>query len=798
VKKTIYIFLYATLSLILITANAQGEGKAINFDGKDDYIVVPSSPSLNPQKQITIEFWIKITKTTNEWSPIIHKGGSYGSKHKNREYSVWLNKKPHFHLASAGDKAGQHRLNSNKIQTGKWVFFSATIDRVKHFMKIYINGKLDAELKDTYYSFNNNNFDLRFGWGEERQSNYSPFCGILDDIRIFKCALSPEEIQASMDRELTGNEDDLVLYYNFNELTSDGKVKDLSSFGNHGIIHGGAKLVNSYAPLEPSRPSQAFPPDLVLENLRFNESSGNQALDGLETGNIQFDLVNKGRGNANNIEIKITPLTSGRNLSFNTTTKFSKIYSKSRENVHIPITADIDVQSLSRQFRIEVTEVYGFDADPAIITFDTQALVPLDLRIEQIAIDDHEDQEGEGFSYGNDNSIIEPGESIEVTAYIQNFGEGDAENVKAEVKCNTSDRNITCTPDGKSSFNLEDIESGDYRKVEFYFFTSRRYSEENIPISIKLTESKGKFDKTVDLGLKLGKRSQNIVEVQVAKIETKKTSKIRQIEGIFKLSDVDKDIPTTQMQGENILAVIIGIEQYKYAPNVLFAERDAQTFYNYTKSVFGIPDRNIYLRINEGATSGEFHKIFAEDGWIARRLKKDKTEVIVYYSGHGAPDTKSKKGYLIPSDIDPNYASTGLSLDDMYSSLSKLEAKSVTVFLDACFSGESRSEEMLITGTRPVSILINNPILTSDKIGVFTASTGDQYSSAYPDKNHGLFTYYLLKALKGEACGDDRNLTLVELFEYVRENVNNTAGYLDKEQTPTFNGGNRKRVLVKY
>jgi len=315
---------------------------------------------------------------------------------------------------------------------------------------------------------------------------------------------------------------------------------------------------------------------------------------------------------------------------------------------------------------------------------------------------------------------------------------------------------------------------------------------------VELTEEKGLSDKTIDLGLKLGKRTPNIVEIQVAKVETQKPRKIREIEDIVELADVDKNIPQTSMTGQNTLAVIIGLEKYKYAPDVIFASRDAQVFYQYVKSIFGIPERNIYLRMNDGATSGEFQKVFAEDGWIARRLKKNITDVMVFFSGHGAPDSKSKKGFLIPYDIDPNYATTGVSLDELYSSLAKLEAKSVTVFLDACFSGVSRSNEMLIASVRPVSISIRNPVLLRENMAVFSASTDDEYSSAYPEKQHGLFTYFLLKGLRGEAKGYDNELTIKELFEFVRNHVLETAGYLDTEQTPTLVGRNTKRILVEY
>ena len=536
-----------------------------------------------------------------------------------------------------------------------------------------------------------------------------------------------------------------------------------------------------------------YPADLKIEDLRFNEPSSNKSLDALEKGRIIFKLVNNGKGYATQININITPLLSENNLYYEPMTILKKIPPKSSEIIEIPITADIKVGLEKRKFRIDVSEYFGFDADPALISFTTSPFIPPNLQVNQTAIDDDND----GDSFGNGNSIIEAGESIEVTAFVQNFGKGKAENVKAEIIFDTKDRNITYPDEGKI-YDLSTISSGDYRELRFYFYTSKRYKAANLPISIKIEESKGQFGKMIDLGLKAGKRTKNIVDVKIEKIiALEEQIKIKEIKGIVNISDVDENIPDLDRDGTNTLAVIIGIENYKYAPNVEFADRDAQYFYEYSKSVFGIPEPNIYFRLDEGATSGEFNKIFSEDGWIARRLASD-TDVIFYYSGHGAPDLKTKKGYLIPNDIDPNYPSTGYSLDKIYESLSNLGANSVTVFIDACFSGESRSEEMLIAGIRPISIEISNPILMTDNFSIFTASTGKQYSTSYPEKFHGLFTYFLLKGLMGEAKGRDEDLTIKELYDYIEQNVSRQAGYLDKEQNPTLLGENKNRILLSY
>ncbi len=420
------------------------------------------------------------------------------------------------------------------------------------------------------------------------------------------------------------------------------------------------------------------------------------------------------------------------------------------------------------------------------------AAVQPKLEVRQIAINDKEDIGNLSAAYGNGNSIIEPGESVEVTAFVQNFGLVTAKNVVAKIELATDDRNISF-PDEYKTFKLGDIPSGDYKKLSFFFFTSRRYASKDIPFKLILTA--GSYKTEQSLGLKMNERTKNIVDVNISKLNLKETAEMKEIEEIVVLSDVDKDIPKTNFNGENTLAVIIGIENYKYAPAVDNAKRDAQVFYKYAVNVFGIPEENIYFLTNREATLGEFNKIFSKDGWLARRSEQGKTNVVVYYAGHGAPDTKTKTAYLIPYDIDPNYAKTGFALNKMYRSLAGLQAKSVTVFIDACFSGISRSNKMLIAGARGVIIKPESSEFSAKNMVVLSAAQDDEYSVSYPEKYHGLFTYYLLKELKSKAF-DLPNITVREFFNDIKTQVVKRAGYLDKQQTPTLQGNDKDRPVL--
>ena len=67
------------------------------------------------------------------------------------------------------------------------------------------------------------------------------------------------------------------------------------------------------------------------------------------------------------------------------------------------------------------------------------------------------------------------------------------------------------------------------------------------------------------------------------------------------------------------------------------------------------------------------------------------------------------------------------------------------------------------------------------------ATSTDEVSHAYYEKRHGLFTYYLLSGLKGEADRDDDGWTSIkELYGYVRTNVRRVSRRLQSEQTPVI------------
>lgn len=236
----------------------------------------------------------------------------------------------------------------------------------------------------------------------------------------------------------------------------------------------------------------------------------------------------------------------------------------------------------------------------------------------------------------------------------------------------------------------------------------------------------------------------------------------------------------------NNYAVVIGISQYReeVIPKVAYAVKDAEAIAQLLESQGGIPKVNIKLLTGAKATIGDLRSHFGD--WLQMRIKPDST-VYVYFAGHGTPNPQTGEAYLVPWDGHPDFLSGLFPLKELYETLSKLPAKDIIVFLDSCFSG-APGRSVLQKGARPMVISVENPLLASGNVIVLAASTGNQISSDYDRSEHGLFTYYLLKGLRGAADQDqDQRVTLKELAPYVRQQVAKTSvDELNREQTPVL------------
>jgi hypothetical protein len=268
---------------------------------------------------------------------------------------------------------------------------------------------------------------------------------------------------------------------------------------------------------------------------------------------------------------------------------------------------------------------------------------------------------------------------------------------------------------------------------------------------------------------------------------TTRTRDVRDEEPVAE-SDVDRPPATKRKAKRNAYAVVFGIEKYREKlPKAEFAARDAKTMGVYLTKVLGYPEENVVVRTNDLASRNDMEKYFGQ--WLKNNVEPGGT-VFIYYSGHGAPNPKTGDAYLVPYDGDPTYVdTTAFPLKRLYESLEKLPAKEIVVVLDSCFSGAG-GRSVLAKGAKPMVISVENPVVATGKTIVLAASSGDQMSSSYEEKGHGLMTYFFLKGLQGYADTDeDGNLNMAELYDYVKGRVEKVARkQYNNEQTPQLLG----------
>ena len=241
------------------------------------------------------------------------------------------------------------------------------------------------------------------------------------------------------------------------------------------------------------------------------------------------------------------------------------------------------------------------------------------------------------------------------------------------------------------------------------------------------------------------------------------------------LSDVDQNIPTSKKSSDDTYVLIIANEEYQFLDNVNFASYDGEIFKEYCIKTLGVPERQIRYCPNAsyGILSGGVD-------WLSYALNNfEGSRAIVYYCGHGIPDEKTSEAYIIPVDGKGTNTATCYSLNRLYKTLAETKAASITYFMDACFTGANKEGSMLVAA-RGVAREAKKETI-GGKAVVFSASSGDETAMTYEEKQHGLFTYYLLKKLQ-ETEG---NVTYEDLASYISKNVKKDAFLLnEKPQTP--------------
>ena len=254
--------------------------------------------------------------------------------------------------------------------------------------------------------------------------------------------------------------------------------------------------------------------------------------------------------------------------------------------------------------------------------------------------------------------------------------------------------------------------------------------------------------------------------------------------------------PTNGKLGEsnsNSIALIIGIENYENTPSIaLHAENDALQFRDFARFKLGVSEERI--KILTGNDAGIKGILLGLRDWLGRLVVSDETDVYIFFAGHGLSADDGSDMYLLPSDgVSTLLTKTALSRNELIEIVQATNPRAVTLFFDTCYSGLTRSSDTLINA-RPLVIRAKEQAVP-DGFTVMTAAAGDQTAKPLEEAKHGMFSYFLMKGMEGDAdANQDNQITAGELHAYVQQNViQQSSG----SQTPELQG-DADRVLVRF
>ena len=333
--------------------------------------------------------------------------------------------------------------------------------------------------------------------------------------------------------------------------------------------------------------------------------------------------------------------------------------------------------------------------------------------------------------------------------------------------------------DDKGITRLEIWVNGEKRSV-------RQVGRKEIGRGIKII-SKWPFSKRVRLN-----EGDNLIEIVAYDTDNLQQRERRVVSRITKVS--------WDAIAKRTYAVIVGISKYASDDidnsGVKYTAADALAFKGLLEDQ-GVPEQNIRLLVNENATSENIKSALWD--WLPLKAYGKAHRVIIFYAGHGI--LYRNKGFFVTYESDPDkWGGTALPMDDVNEAFDMIGAGQIVFFSDACHSGVVTEEMSIAQRGRELGsgYLINR--FSGEGRVMITASKGTEKSIELPEYKHGLFSYFLLEGLRGEADrkenggNEDGWVDIDEAYDYTYEKVTDKAAQLGCLQHPQQD----KRVEGKF
>ena len=315
-------------------------------------------------------------------------------------------------------------------------------------------------------------------------------------------------------------------------------------------------------------------------------------------------------------------------------------------------------------------------------------------------------------------------------------------------------------------------------------------------------------DRTLD---ERDQRGTKLAELQHPKrFEFKEKIPLDKGANTIRISAVDSDGTVTERlltvhkteKRRKIWAVVIGVDTYPKIRQLKYAVNDAKAFYRHLVKFTRIPPENILLLLNEEAG---LIRLRSTLGTYLKNKAGKNDMVIIYFAGHGAaekdvtsPDGDGLEKYLLPFDVNPRdlYA-TALPMGEISRVFTRIQSERLIFIADACYSGASGGRTVSFTGIRAsISEGFLDRIASGKGKIILTASGANEVSEENETLGHGVFTFYLLEGLRGNADTDkDGLITVDEIYRYVSFRVPEAT---NNEQHPVKKGSVEGQLVLGF
>jgi len=173
---------------------------ALELDGDGDYVEIGNESIFDFAEEITVAAWVKIATVPAQWTGIVTKGNSAWRLSTRRS-----EKKFHFAVTGGGlDSSYVH--GETEVSADEWRHVAGTYDG--EYIRLYVDGAEDPNKSPVAYSdgMTTNDFEVCIGGNSEMPGRC--WNGLIDDVRIYSYALSPQEIRAICGVEGSGPAED--------------------------------------------------------------------------------------------------------------------------------------------------------------------------------------------------------------------------------------------------------------------------------------------------------------------------------------------------------------------------------------------------------------------------------------------------------------------------------------------------------------------------------------------------------------------------------------------------------------